>query len=290
MNIVILSRSSELYSTDSLIRAGRRRNHYVRVFDHTYCDIVIEKGKSKVLFNGQEIKRVDAIIPRIGSTVTSYGSAIVRQFQSMDVFSTLDADALLRTRNKITSMQILASHGIAVPKSAITNNMYSTQNMIQQVMPMPIIIKIASGTHGIGVILAKQASTAEAIIETLQKSKQRVIIQEFIEEAKGADVRVFIVDGKIVGTMKRQAKEGEFRSNLHRGGTAEVIELNDLEKETAIKAAEVLGLKIAGVDMLQSKKGPLVLEVNASPGLEGIETTTGNDISGEIIKFIERSR
>lgn len=290
MNIVILSRSSELYSTDSLIRAGRRRNHYVRVFDHTYCDIVIEKGRNKVLYNGQEIKRVDAIIPRIGSTVTTHGAAIVRQFQNMGVFSTLDAEALIRTRDKITAMQVLSGNNIGVPKSAISNNYYSNKDMIQEVMPMPVIIKIAKGTHGIGVILAKQSSTAEAIVETLQKTKQRVILQKFIEESKGADVRVFIVDGKIVGVMKRQAKEGEFRSNLHRGASAKVIELTEEEKETAIKAAEVLGLKIAGVDLLQSKNGPLILEVNASPGLEGIETTTGNDIAGEIIKYIERNK
>lgn len=289
MNIVILSRSSELYSTDSLIRAARSRNHYVRVFDHTYCDIVIQNGHNKVMYNGKEIKRVDAIIPRIGSTVTSYGSAIVRQFQSQGVFSTLDAEALIRTRDKITCLQVLTSKGIDVPKSAISNNYYSTREMLHEVMPMPVVIKIAKGTHGIGVILAKQLSTAESVIETLQRSKQKVILQKFIKESNGADIRVFVVDGKVVGSMKRQAKEGEFRSNLHRGASAMRIDISPEEEETALRAVEALNLKIAGVDLLQSKKGPLVLEVNASPGLEGIETVTGNDIAGEIVKYIERN-
>lgn len=289
MNIIILSRSTELYSTKSLVRAARGRNHYVKVLDHMYCDIIIEKGNPVISYHGQVIKHVDAIIPRIGSTVTSYGSMVIRQFQNKGVFTTLDADALTKTRNKISCMQLLATAGIGVPKSVISNNYYNIPEMIEEVSPMPIIIKLANGTHGIGVIKTDDLSTAESMIETLYKSKQRVILQSFIEEAKGADVRAFVVDGEVVGSMKRQARPGDFRSNLHRGGTAEIITLSDEEKEIAIKSTEVLGLKIAGVDMLQTKSGPLILEVNASPGLEGIETTTNVDIAGKIIKFIENN-
>lgn len=289
MNIVILSRNTELYSTQSLIKACRKRNHYVRVYDPTFCDLVIEEGKSKIVYNGQVIKNVDAIIPRIGHSVTKYGSMVIRQFQHQGVITSLDADALLIARDKISCMQVLTKAGIPVPKSAVvSNNMYATTDMIKEVAPSPIIIKLANGTHGIGVILADNLKTAESVVETLQRGKSKVILQKFIAESKGSDIRVFVVDGKIVGTMKRTAQEGEFRSNLHRGGSAKVIQLTEEEKTVALKAVEVLGLKIAGVDMLQSENGPLILEVNASPGLEGIETTTGNDISGAIVEFLER--
>ena len=278
-----------LYSTQSLVKAARKRNHYVRVFDHMQCDIVIEANKPAIYYHGQKIKNVQAVIPRIGTSATNFGASVIRQFELMRVFTTLKADALLKARDKISCMQILASHGVSVPKSAIFNNLESIDHMIDQVGPVPFVIKLVNGTHGLGVMLAEQKKTGESIIEAFHKAKQKVFLQKFIHEAKGADVRVFVVNNEIVGVMKRQAKEGEFRSNLHRGATSEVITLTEEEKQIARKAARVMGLKVAGIDMLQTSKGPLVLEVNASPGLEGIETTTGFDIAGTIIKFIEKN-
>jgi ribosomal protein S6--L-glutamate ligase len=290
MNIVILSRNASLYSTQSIVSAARRRNHHVRVFDHMYCDIFIDNKKPRIFFNNTEIKHVDAIIPRIGSTVTSIGASVIRQFECMNVFTTMTADALLRSRDKISCLQLLAANNIGVPTSALSNNYMAYSHLLDEIGPSPHIIKLVEGTHGMGVILAEKKSTAESVLEAFYSTKKKVLVQEFISEAGGADVRVFIVDGEIVGVMKRQAVEGEFRSNLHRGGTAKVISLSEVEKKVALKAAEVMGLKIAGVDMLQTKNGPLILEVNASPGLEGIETTTGIDIAGKIIKYVEKNR
>ncbi|MEE9440178.1 MAG: RimK family alpha-L-glutamate ligase [Saprospiraceae bacterium] len=289
MNIIILSRNPNLYSTQSLVNACRRKNHYVKVLDHMQCDLVIEHGSPAIYYLGQKIKNVDAVIPRIGASATNFGSSVIRQFELMNIFCSLKSDPLLKARNKISCMQILAANGIRVPKSTISNNIYSVNQMIDEVGPMPIIIKLVHGTHGLGVILAEQKKTAESIVEAFHKTKQKVFLQKFIKEAGGADIRVLIVNNEIVGVMKRQAAEGEFRSNLHRGATSEIIKLNDEEMNVAKKAAKVMGLKIAGVDILQSSKGPMVLEVNASPGLEGIETTTGKDIAGKIITFVERN-
>ena len=289
MNILVLSRNPALYSTQSIVDAGRRRGHFMRVIDHMYCDLVVEKGRLQVYYENERIEGYQAIIPRIGSAATSYGSAVVRQFELMGVFSTLNHEALLRARNKISSLQLLAANGIGVPKTVISNNPYTIEDSIDLTGSMPMVIKLENGTHGIGVILAEKKRAAEAMIETFQKLKQRILLQEFIEESKGADIRVLIVDDKITGIMQRQAKEGEFRSNLHRGGTSFVVRLTEEEAITAKKAARIMGLKVCGVDMLRSKKGPLILEVNASPGLEGIETTTRIDIAGKIIQFCERN-
>ena len=289
MNIIILSRNPSLYSTDSLIRAARKRHHYVRVLDHMQCDIHIESGKPTILYKGQKINNVDAIIPRIGSSATTYGAAVIRQFESMGIFTTLKSDPLLRARDKLSCLQILASKGIGVPKSLVSNNYFSIQSMVDHVGSLPAIIKLINGTHGLGVILAETKSNAESIMEAFYKSKQKVMIQEYIKEAQGADIRVFIVNGEIVGVMKRQARPGEFRSNLHRGATSSVVSLSGMEADIAIKCTEILGLEVAGVDMLQSSRGPLILEVNASPGLEGIETTTGKDIAGKIINYVEKN-
>jgi ribosomal protein S6--L-glutamate ligase len=290
MNIVVLSRNSTLYSTQSIVQAARIRNHYVRIFDHVYCDLFIDNHKPKVFYNNVEIKNVDAIIPRIGANVTRYGAAVIRQFEGMGVFTTISSDALLRSRDKVSCLQLLSANSIGVPTSALSNNYGAFSHLLDEIGPSPHIIKLIEGTHGMGVIKTDNKSNAESILEAFYSTKEKVMVQRFIAEAKGADVRVFIVDGQIVGIMKRQAAEGEFRSNLHRGGTARIIDLSDEEKKIALKAAEVMGLKVAGVDMLQTKNGPLILEVNASPGLEGIETTTGVDIAGKIIKYIERNR
>jgi ribosomal protein S6--L-glutamate ligase len=254
-----------------------------------YCDLKVSSNKLQIFYEDEKIEHYDAIIPRIGNTATSYGSAVVRQFQQMGIFSTLDHEALHRTRDKLSSLQILAANGVGVPDTLISNNSYIIPELIDRLGSMPIIIKMLSGTHGIGVLKADDANTAENIIETFQKLKQRVLLQEFIAESKGADVRVLIVDDQIVGVMQRQARPGEFRSNLHRGGHSFVVKLSKEEETVAKKAAKLMGLAVCGVDMLRSKKGPLILEVNASPGLEGIETTTGIDIADKIIQYVERN-
>ncbi len=289
MNIKILSTNPHLYSTKRLVEAARNRNHNVEVVNHVKCDIVIEKKNPVIYFNGHDIKDADAVIPRIGASVTFYGTAVVRQFEMMRVFTTTESQALVRSRDKLRSLQILARAGLGLPKTVFTNYSKNVSHIVDQAGGAPVIIKLLEGTQGIGVILADTRKAAESVIEAFNNLQARVIVQEFIKEAGGADIRAFIVDGQIVGAMKRQGKEGEFRSNLHRGGTATVIKLTDEEETAALKAAKAMGLGIAGVDMLQSDRGPLILEVNSSPGLEGIESATGKDIATTIIRYIERN-
>jgi ribosomal protein S6--L-glutamate ligase len=289
MNIVVLSRNQGLYSTQAIVEAARIRNHHVRVIDHVGCDLIIGSGKSRILFNNHPVEQVDAIIPRIGAAATSHGVAVIRQFESQGIFTTLQSDALLKSRNKLSCLQILSSQHIRVPKTVYVSNIYTIPELLREVMPYPVIIKLISGTQGMGVILAESEHNAISVLEAFQTTGEKVILQKFIKEANGTDIRAFVVDGVIAGAMKRQAKAGDFRSNLHRGGTAEAVHLTPAEQETAVKAAEVLGLSIAGVDMLRTHSGPMVLEVNASPGLEGIETSTGFDIAGKIISFVEKA-
>ncbi len=288
MNIVVLSRNSSLYSTQAIVEAGKKRGHYVRVLDHMLCDLVIEYNDPQIYYNFQKLENIHAVVPRVGSSATSYGSTVIRQFEGMNVFTTLNAEPLLQARNKLTCMQMLIKAGINVPKTAISNNMYTVSSMIDKIGNSPHIIKLATGTQGLGVILSESKTNAESIIEAFQRTDEKVMIQKFIAESKGSDVRAFVIDGQVVGVMKRQAKPGEFRSNIHRGASSIVIKLTSQEEEIAIKATEVMGLKIAGVDMLQSAEGPMILEVNASPGLEGIEATTQIDIAKKMIEFIER--
>ena len=287
MKIVILSRNSELYSTSRIKEAGEKRGHEMVVVDHTKCDILIERKKPKIFYRGKEITGIDAIIPRIGASVTFYGAAVVRQFEMMKVFTSLESQALVRSRDKLRSLQILSRAGLNLPRTAFTNYSKDSSRILDQIGSAPNVIKLLEGTQGVGVVLAETRGAAESVLEAFQGLKARVIVQEFIEEAKGADIRAFVVDGQVVGAMKRQAKEGEFRSNLHRGGTAELIELTEDEERAALKSARVLKLGIAGVDMLQSKSGPMIMEVNSSPGLEGIEAATGKDIARAIIRFVE---
>lgn len=289
MNIIILSRNPNLYSTRKLKEAGEARGHSIRILDHTKCDIVIEKKKPQVFYKGEIITDVDAVIPRIGASVTFYGTAVVRQFEMMKVFSTVESQALIRSRDKLRSLQILSRAGLGLPKTAFTNYSKDVSQIINKVGGAPCVIKLLEGTQGVGVVLAETKSAAESVLEAFQGLQARVIVQEFIKEAGGADIRAFVVDGVVVGAMKRQGKEGEFRSNLHRGGSASIIELTEDEENAALKAAKSLGLGIAGVDMLQSKSGPMIMEVNSSPGLEGIEAATGKDIARTIIRYIERN-
>ena len=287
MKIIILSRNAHLYSTKRLVEAAKKRKHEVEVIDPLMCDIIIEKKNPKVIFKGRTLE-ADAIIPRIGSSVTFYGTAVVRQFEMMKVFSAVESQALVRSRDKLRSLQVLSRAGLGMPKTVFSNYAKDVQSMIDYVGGAPLVIKLLEGTQGLGVVLAETNNAAESVIESFNGLQARVIVQEFIKESKGADIRVFIVDGTVVGAMKRQGKEGEFRSNLHRGGSANIIELSDEEENAALKAAKSLGLGICGVDLLQSSRGPLVLEVNSSPGLEGIETATKKDIASTIIRYIER--
>jgi ribosomal protein S6--L-glutamate ligase len=290
MNIVILSRNAALYSTNSLVNAALRRGHEVRVIDHFQCDLILDNNRYDVLFQGEKLSNVDAIIPRIGYSATSYGATVLRQFEAQGVFSTISAASLLISRDKLSCLQILAKAGVPIPKTGITNNQFNIRSLLQEISAPPYIIKLLQGTQGLGVILSESTSNAESILEAFLKIQHSALVQKFIPESKGGDLRIFVVGEKIVGAMKRQAQEGEFRSNLHRGGYAYIVKLSSAEEEAAIKAAKTLNIPVAGIDILQSNDGPLVIEVNASPGLEGIEGTTQYDIAGEIIKYIENNK
>jgi ribosomal protein S6--L-glutamate ligase len=261
------------------------------LLDHMKCVLVIEQGRPHIYFNGREVTDIQAVIPRIGASATFYGSAVVRQFEMMKIFTAVESQALVRSRDKLRSLQILARAGIGIPKTAFASSPKDKDidSVIKNIGGAPCVVKLLEGTQGIGVILTENQKAAKSVVEAFLKLEANMLVQEFIKEAGGADIRVFVVDGQIVGSMKRQAKEGEFRSNLHRGGTATVIHLTDEERATAIKSAKKLGLAIAGVDLLQSSRGPLVMEVNSSPGLEGIEGATGIDIAGKIIEYVERN-
>ncbi len=259
------------------------------VIDHTKCDLVIEKKNPAIIYKGHILDNVDAVVPRIGASVTFYGAAVVRQFEMMKVFTAIESQALVRSRDKLRSLQILSRAGLGLPKTVFSNYSRNVKDILRSAGGAPVVIKVLEGTQGLGVVLAETGNAAESVIEAFNGLKARVIVQEYIAEAKGSDIRAFVVDGVVVGAMKRQGKQGEFRSNLHRGGTASVAELSEEQENAALKAARVMGLGIAGVDMLQSKHGPLIIEVNSSPGLEGIETATGRDIANSIIRYVERN-
>ena len=288
MKIAVLSRNPNLYSTSRLVEAIRKKGHEAVVIDHLKCDIVMDEDGPKVYYKGELVTGIDAIIPRIGASVTFYGTAVVRQFEMMKVFSAIDSLAITRSRDKLRSLQILSRAGIGMPRTAFVNSSKGDDKILKHIGEAPLVIKLLEGTQGVGGVLAETNNAAKSVVQAFESLNTRVILQEFIKEAGGADIRAFIVDGEIVGAMKRQGKEGEFRSNLHRGGAANLIKLSRAEKATALKAAKSMGLAIAGVDMLQSKKGPMVLEVNSSPGLQGIEKATGIDIAEKIVEYIER--
>ncbi|WP_026956573.1 30S ribosomal protein S6--L-glutamate ligase [Algoriphagus vanfongensis] len=288
MKIAILSRNPQLYSTKRLLEAIKEAGHEAIIVDHSICDLIIEQDGPSIIYKGTKLAGIDAIIPRIGASVTFYGTAVVRQFELMGAVSSVSSQAIVRSRDKLRSLQILSKAGLGMPKTAFTNfSKGGEKQLIEHVGGAPLIIKLLEGTQGLGVVLAETKKAGQSVIEAFHGLKARIIVQEFIKEAKGADIRAFIVNGKVVGAMKRQGAEGEFRSNLHRGGKATVIKLSRAERLAALGAAKALGLEVAGVDMLQSDRGPLILEVNSSPGLEGIEKATGINIAGEIIRFIE---
>jgi len=289
MNIVILSRNPKLYSTARLVEAAESKGHNVQVINHLKCNIEIEKKNPRIYYNGDYLKNVDAIIPRVGASVTFYGASVVRQFEMMKVFTAISSQALIRSRDKLVSLQLLSRAGVPLPKTIFTNYSKNVEHIIESAGGPPVVLKLLEGTQGLGVVLAETRKAATSVIEAFNGLEARIIVQQFIKEAEGVDIRAFVVDGVVVGAMKRTGKEGEFRSNLHRGGSAEIIKLTEDEENAALKATKAMGLGVAGVDMLQSKSGPLVLEVNSSPGLEGIESATKKDIAREIIRYVERS-
>lgn len=287
MKIAILSRNKNLYSTKRLVQAGQERGHEMIVLDHLRCYVSIAKSKPEIHYDGRLITGVDAVIPRIGASVTFYGCAIVRQFEMMGVVSAVESQAIVRSRDKLRSLQLLSRKGIDMPVTGFARNPKDKNDLIQMVGGTPVVIKLLEGTQGIGVVLAETKKAAESVLDAFYGLKVNILVQEFIKESRGTDIRAFVVNNKVVGAMKRTGKEGEFRSNLHRGGSAEPVKLSRAEKKTALMAAEALGLDVAGVDMLQSNRGPLVMEVNSSPGLEGIEKATGHDIAAKIIQYLE---
>jgi ribosomal protein S6--L-glutamate ligase len=290
MNIAILSRNPKLYSTQRLKKAGEARGHRVEIIDHMKCVLFIEKKNPVVLYQGKRLDYFDAIIPRIGASVTFYGAAVVRQFEMMKVFTAVESQALIRSRDKLRSLQILSRAGLGLPKTIFMDYSRDTEGIVEAVGGAPVVIKLLEGTQGLGVVLAENKKAAQSVIEAFHGLHARIIVQEFIKEAKGSDIRAFVVDGEVVGAMKRQAmREGEFRSNLHRGGIATVVKLSRAEKQAALNAAKKMGLGVAGVDMLPSNRGPLIVEVNSSPGLEGIEGATKADIAGRIFKYLEKN-
>ncbi|HEX7014472.1 MAG TPA: 30S ribosomal protein S6--L-glutamate ligase [Cyclobacteriaceae bacterium] len=289
MNIAILSRNPALYSTRRLKEAGEANGHVVEIIDHMKCVLFIEKKNPVVLYQGRRLDYFDAIIPRIGASVTFYGAAVVRQFEMMKVFTAIESQALIRSRDKLRCLQVLSRAGLGIPKTIFIDYSKDTEGIVEAVGGAPVVIKLLEGTQGLGVVLAENKKAAKSVIEAFHGVKTRIIVQEFIKEAGGSDIRALVVNGEVVGAMKRQAREGEFRSNLHRGGKATLVKLSRQEKHAAIMAARKMGLGIAGVDMLPSRRGPMIIEVNSSPGLEGIEEATQIDIAGKIIGYLEKN-
>lgn len=288
MKIAILSRSASLYSTSRLRQSAVERGHEVSVVDYLRCYMAITARRPKVLFRGNEV-RPHAVIPRVGATYTFYGAAIVRQFEMADIYTLNSSDGVSRSRDKLRSMQILSRAGVNLPTTSFAHSTQDIDGILDVVGGPPVVVKLLEGTQGLGVVLAETKKAAESVIGAFRQLDANILVQDFIQEADGADIRAFVVGGTVVAAMKRQGAPGEFRSNLHRGGVAEVVDLTSDERATAVRAAAAMGLNVAGVDLLQSAQGPMVLEVNSSPGLEGIEGASGVDIAGAIIEHIEKT-
>lgn len=288
MHIVVLSRNPDIFSTRRLVEAAQERGHKVTILNHLLCYMGIASHRPTIHYGGEEITGVDAVIPRIGASVTFYGAAVVRQFEMMGVLTLNDSLAISRSRDKLRSLQLLARKGIGLPVTSFAHSTSATDDLIKMVGGAPLVVKLLESTQGKGVILAETKKAAESTIEAFRSLKSRFLVQEFIKEAGGADLRCFVVGGKVIASMIRQGEEGEFRSNLHRGGSAQTVKITPEERSTAVRAAKIMGLRVAGVDLLRSNHGPLVMEVNSSPGLEGIERTTGLDVAGAMIAFVEK--
>jgi ribosomal protein S6--L-glutamate ligase len=288
MKIAILSRNSQLYSTSRLVEAAQERGHEARVIDPLLCYMTIASQRPTIHYKGEELTGFDAIIPRIGASITFYGTAVARQFEMMGVYNVNESVAISRSRDKLRSLQLLARKGIGLPVTGFAHSTRFTGDLIQLAGGAPLVVKLLEGTQGIGVVLTETEKAAESVIEAFRGLKTNILVQEFIKEADGADIRCLVVGEKVVAAMKRQGKEGEFRSNLHRGGTATIVRLTPEERSTAVRAAKIMGLSVAGVDLLRSNHGAVVMEVNSSPGLEGIEKATDKDVAGLIIEFVEK--
>lgn len=289
MKLIILSQRASLYSTYRLDLEAKKKKIKTRIVNHLKCKLTIEKDTPEVLVDMVPITDVSAIIPRIGASSTFYGAAVVRQFEMQNVYTCVSSDGLLRARDKLRCLQILSKSGLNLPKTAFTNYSEDTKNLIKAIGGPPLVIKLLEGTQGLGVVLAETRKAAESVIEAFNKVRARIIVQEFIQESIGRDIRAIVIGGRVVAAMTRTAPEGEFRSNIHRGSVGEKILLNSDQEEAAIKAAAAMGLDTAGVDMLFSVRGPLIMEVNASPGIEGIEKATGINVAEEFIKHVLRS-
>ncbi len=289
MKIALLSRNPKLYSTRRLVEAAKARGHEIRTLDVLRCYMNITSMRPSIHYKGEDLKGFDAIIPRIGASVTFYGTAVLRQFEMMGVYPLNESVAVSRSRDKLRASQLLSRKGIGLPVTGFANKPDDIGDLIDMVGGAPLVIKLLQGTQGIGVVLAETRKAAESVIESFLGLQISVLVQEYIKEAGGADIRCFVIGDKVVASMKRQAGEGEFRSNIHRGGSATTIKITPEERSTAVRAARTMGLNVCGVDILRSNHGPLVMEVNSSPGLEGIETVTGKDIAGLIIAFLENN-
>lgn len=291
MKIGILSRNAKLYSTRRLVEAIKQRGHEARVIDHVRCFMDIGTDNPTIHYKNEEFfpGDFDAIIPRIGASVSFYGTAVVRQFEMMGTYSVNESVAITRSRDKLRSIQLLSRKGVGIPVTAYANSPDDIDGLIREVGGAPLVIKLLEGTQGIGVVLAETKKAAESVIQAFMGVNSNILIQEFIKEAGGSDIRCLVVGGKVIAAMQRTAPPGEFRSNLHRGGSAELVKLKPSERAVAIKAASVMGLNVCGVDLLRSSRGPLVMEVNSSPGLRGIEDATSKDVAGMIIDFIEKN-
>ena len=290
MNIGLLSVSMNVYSTQRIVEEAENLGHVIEQIDHTKCVVKLGKGKPQIFYYGENItNEFDAIIPRIGSKVTRHGAAIVKQFEMNGIFSTARSLSITRARNKVRTLQIMSRKGIPIPETLFAINPDNIKEQIEILGGAPVIIKLQEGTQGLGVILAETKKSAKSIIDTFYKMDTSILIQEYIQESNGEDIRIFVVGNKVVASMKRTSEVGEFRSNVHRGGDAEAIKLSSKEQYIALNAAKHLGLGVAGVDLIHSNKGPLLIEVNASPGLQGIEAATGVNIAKEIILFVERN-
>ncbi len=288
MKIALLSRNRKLYSTRRIIEAAEQRGHEIKVIDVLRCYMNIASHKPTIHYRGEDLEGFDTVIPRIGASVTNYGTAVLRQFEMMGVVPLNESVAITRSRDKLRSLQLLSRRGIGMPLTGYANKPDDIKDVIKMVGGAPLVVKLLKGTQGIGVVLAETQKAAESVIEGFMGIKADILIQEFIKEAGGSDIRCFVIDGKVVAAMRRQAPKGEFRSNLHRGGTSSLIKITPEERSTAVRAARIMGLNVAGVDLLRSNHGPVVMEVNSSPGLEGIEAATGKDIASMMIANLEK--
>lgn len=287
MKIAMLARNPKLYSHKRLVEAAEERGHEMHILNTLRCTMNITSHRPSILYNGETMTGFDAVIPRIGASITHYGLAVLRQFEMMGVWPLNESVAVGRSRDKLRSMQIFAKHGLGLPVTAFAHDPKQTDEVLKIVGGAPAVIKLLEGTQGIGVVLGETANSAKSVVEAFRGLNVNILVQEFIKEAGSSDIRIFVVGGKVVAAMMRTGAEGDFRSNLHRGGSAKMVKITPEERSTAVRAAKVMGLNVAGVDILRANHGPVIMEVNSSPGLEGIENATGKDVAGQIIEFIE---